>query len=458
MKWPNRSVRCDGENQSTMSGADTIFREYRASDAERSDRSAGDRLRHRQKVRESIRENIADIIAEESIIGKDRDRVIKVPLRGIKEYRFVFGDNSPGASQGDGETRPGQVVGKTGKEGPGEDRAGDRPGVDYYETDVTLEELIEIMFEDLELPNLERRALREIQSEYSSKRKGYRKVGIRIRLDKRRTAKQRVMRMLASDKRNNAQRAADQSTAGEAEELPAGDVEGALDEIALEEGTLDGESLAPSTGTALHKVRRRFPFHQDDLRYKHVEVDTREESNAAVICIMDTSGSMDTMKKYLARSFFFLLYQFISTRYRNVEIVFIAHHTEASEVTEEEFFHKGESGGTFISSGYAKALEIVAERYHPSLWNLYAFHCSDGDNFDSDNPAALKAAEELAEICNLFGYGEIKPLGSRYYESSMLNVFRRIQAPNFHTVLIERKEDIWPSFKAFLAKDRVKEQ
>ena len=139
-----------------MSG-DTIFREYRISDAERSDRSAGDRLRHRQKVRESIRENIADIIAEESIIGKNKDRVIKVPLRGIKEYRFVFGDNSPGASQGDGDSRPGQVVGKTGKDGQGkgDEQAGDRPGVDYYETDVTLEELIEIMFEDLELPNLE---------------------------------------------------------------------------------------------------------------------------------------------------------------------------------------------------------------------------------------------------------------------------------------------------------------
>ena len=130
--------------------SDTIFREYRISDAERSDRSAGDRLRHREKVRESIRENIADIIAEESIIGKDKDRVIKVPLRGIKEYRFVYGDNSPGASQGDGDSRPGQVVGKTGKDGPGkgDEHAGDRPGVDYYETDVTLEELIEIMFEE----------------------------------------------------------------------------------------------------------------------------------------------------------------------------------------------------------------------------------------------------------------------------------------------------------------------
>ncbi len=336
-----------------MSSADTIFREYRISDAERSDRSAGDRLRHRQKVRESIRENIADIIAEESIIGKDKDRVIKVPLRGIKEYRFVFGDNAPGASQGDGDSRPGQVVGKTGKDGPGkgDERAGDRPGVDYYETDVTLEELIEIMFEDLELPNLERRALREIQSDYSTQRKGYRKVGIRIRLDKRRTAKQRVMRMLASDKRNDAvARALEESKADR--ELDA-DVEGVLDESALEEGRLDEEALAASTGTAFQRVHRRFPFHQDDLRYKHVEIDTKEESNAAVICIMDTSGSMDTMKKYLARSFFFLLYQFISTRYRNVEIVFIAHHTRGQ---------RGHRGGVLPQGRIGRHLHLIRLR------------------------------------------------------------------------------------------------
>ncbi len=396
-----------------MPVVESIFREYRPSDAERSDRSAGDRLRHRQKVRELIRDNISDIIAEESIIGKDKDRIIKVPLRGIKEYRFVYGENSGGVGQGDGNSQPGQVVGKSGREGQGQgqDRAGDQAGVDYYETDVTLEELIAIMFEDLELPDMERRAMREVEAERSSKRKGYRKVGIRVRLDKRRTAKQRIVRMLASRQ---------------------------------EEPAANGE-----------KSKGRFPFHYKDLKYRHVEAEMKKESNAVVMCIMDTSGSMDTMKKYLARSFFFLLYQFITTRYRNVEIVFIGHHTEASEVTEEEFFHKGESGGTFISSGYLKALEIIQERYHPSLWNIYAFHCSDGDNFDSDNPAALRSAKELADICNLFGYGEIKPLGSRYYESSMLNVFRRLDAPNFQTVLIERKEDIWPSFKAFLAKEKA---
>jgi len=398
---------------------ESIFRPYNPSDAERSDRCAGDRARHRSKVRESIRENIADIIAEESIIGKNREKVIKVPIRGIREYRFVYGDNTPGVGQGDGTSENGQVVGKAkNQKGQGEDKAGDQPGADYYETDVTLEELIEIMFEDLELPDLERKALREIEAQRFVKRKGYRQVGIRVRLDKRRTVRERVKRKLAVGRR--------------------------MREPASESRSAFETPARP----------RRFPFHQEDLVYRYMTTDVKKESNAVVLCLMDTSGSMDTMKKYLARSFFFLLYQFICTKYRNVEIVFVAHHTEAKEVSEEEFFHKGESGGTFISSAYLKALEIIQARYYPSLWNIYAFHCSDGDNFDSDNPAALRAAKELAALSNLFGYGEIKPLGSRYYESSMLNIFRRLDADNFQTVLIERKEDIWPSFKAFLAKER----
>jgi sporulation protein YhbH len=397
-----------------------IFRPYSSSDALRSDRSAGDRQRHREKLREAIRDNIADIISEESIIGRDRDRIIKVPIRGIKEYRFVYGENQPQVGSGDGETEPGQVVGKAPKDGDGAGRAGDQPGIDYYETDVTLDELIEIMFEDLELPDMERKILREVMSDRIAKRKGYRRAGVRVHLDRRRTARARIRRMVATK---------GMSEAPAREEPPEGAPEEEQDE--------------------------RFPFRREDLTYKRLVEDTREESNAVVLCIMDTSGSMDSMKKYLARSFFFLLFQFVSTKYQNVDLVFIGHHTQAREVTEEEFFYKGESGGTLISSGYNKALEIIHDRYHPSLWNVYAFHCSDGDNFDSDNANALKAAKELCDICNLFGYGEIKPLGSHYYESSMLEMFRRLDADNFQSVLIERKEDIWPSFKAFLSRDRA---
>jgi len=402
----------DGKNpeSAACSTMETIFRPYRSSDAEHSDRSAGDRLRHREKVRQSIRENIADIIAEESIIGRDRDRIIKVPIRGIKEYRFVHGDNARGVAQGEGEVTPGDILEDNRGENE-ESKAGNQPGVDYYETDVTLDELIDIMFEDLELPDLERKKLREIEAERRSRRKGYRSVGIRVRLDKRRTVKEKLRRRLASRVKP------------------------------------DGSEF-----------RERFPFHEDDLVYRHVTTDIKKESNAVVLCMMDTSGSMDMMKKYLARSFFFLLCQFVSTKYRNVEIVFIAHHTQASEVTEEEFFSKGEAGGTLISSAYERALDIIAARYHPSLWNIYAFHCSDGDNFDADNDTALRCAQELCEVSNLFGYGEIKPHGHYAYESSMMTIFRRLTAPNFLAIRIERKEDVYPSFKRFLSKDRIPQE
>src|SRR5262249_20632809 len=197
---------------------------------------------------------------------------------------------------GNGDSESGQVVGKARSQGSGEDKAGDQPGADYYETDVTLEELIDIMFEDLELPDLERKALRQIEAFRMSKRKGYRSVGIRIRLDKRRTARERARRRLA----------------------------------AIQHREPEAGFGSPAAGAG---GSRRFPFHDDDLIYRHMITDTRKESNAVVLCLMDTSGSMDTMKKYLARSFFFLLYQFICTKYRNVEIAFIAHHTEAKEVT-----------------------------------------------------------------------------------------------------------------------------
>lgn len=416
---------------------ETVFRPHRSSDALRSDRSARDRQRHRAKLKEAIRENIADIIAEESIIGRDRDKVVKIPIRGVKEYRFVFGDNQGGVGTGEGDTEEGQVVGQRQEQGNEPGKVGDQPGVDYYETDISLEELVDIMFEDLELPDLERRILKDIMSERTAKRRGYRKAGVRVHLDRKRTAKSRVKRLLATGRIGGGE------DAGGAPATSKAPVPKADPEVTLEtdqEPPVDPE---------------RFPFIQTDLTFKKLIEDTRPESNAVVICIMDTSGSMDQMKKYLARSFFFLLYQFVRSKYERVELVFVAHHSQAKEVTEEEFFHKGESGGTMISSGYGKALEIIQDRYHPTHWNIYAFHCSDGDNFESDNRAALKAATELCDVCNLFGYGEIKPMGSHFYESSMLDLFRKLDAVNYQSVLIEGKADIWPSFRAFLARERT---
>ncbi len=389
----------------------TIFRPHQGT--QRTDRSSRDRARHREKIRDSIRENISDIIAEESIIGREKDKIIKVPIRSVKEYRFIYGENTPGVGQGKGNSKPGDVVQKGDPGQPdASGEAGNTPGIDAFETDVTLDELIQIMFEDLELPDLQRKALRRIESDKAFKRQGVRRQGIRARLDKRKTAKNRIKRMNAATRHRP--------------------------DILKD----------PETGED-----KRFPFHDEDMRYFHVTTDTKETSNAVVICVMDTSGSMGTVKKYLARSFYFLLFQFVRMKYQEVELVFIAHHTEAKEVSEDEFFHKVESGGTYISSGYAKALEVIEERYHPSLWNIYAFHCSDGDNFYSDNDKALDLAKQLCGVCNLFGYGEIKPSGSAYYSGSMMEVFSAIDLANFQALVIEKKEDLWKAFRSFMMKD-----
>ncbi len=375
-----------------------------------SDRSAKDRRRHREKIRKAIKDNIADIISEEAIIGKSGDKTIKVPIRGLKEYRFIYGSNKSGVGQGQGGSKPGDVIKKGSQPGQkGKDKAGNEPGQDIYETEITLEELIDILFEDLMLPDMEKKKLRFLIAERKQKIKGRRKKGIRPRLDKKKSAEMRIRRKKAAER---------------------------VGEIGEEED---------------------FPFHEDDLRYHHVTVVEKKESSAVVICIMDTSGSMGTMKKYLARSFYFLLYQFVRTKYKNVDLVFIAHHTEAKEVTEEEFFHKAESGGTNISSGYQKALEIIKKRYNPALWNIYAFHCSDGENFDHDNSKTLELAKKLCNVCNLFGYGEIKP--NKYYNwGSMINLFNEhIHADNFAIVKIHDKKDVYPMFKKLLKKERVKE-
>ena len=166
---------------------------------------------------------------------------------------------------------------------------------------------------------------------------------------------------------------------------------------------------------------------------------------------MDISGSMSKTKKYLARSFYFLLYHFLRGRYEHVEIVFVAHDTAAYEVNEEQFFKRGESGGTIVSSGLEKVLEIIQKRFHPSNWNVYCFQCSDGDNWDSDTPKTQLAIEQLRDICQLFGYCEINPTNesARWDErqTTLWNSYELFSEKSFKMVSIADKKDIWPAFK-----------
>jgi len=330
------------------------------------DRSASDRMRHKKKIEKAIKESIKDVIAEESIIGQNGKKKIRIPVRGIKEYRFIYGNNEDNKTVGSGGQHPlkrGQKIGDKRAEkgkGQGTGSPSDQEGDQYYDVEISLEELSEYLFADMELPDLEKKQFRFITDE-TIKRKGYRFQGIRPRLSKKETLKRKIRRQKMAEKN----------------------------------GTHDPES------------GERFPFHKDDLKYHHIKPKSKENSAAVIFFLMDVSGSMSQDRKYLARSFFFLLYQFLNHRYEKVEVVFISHSTHADRVTEDDFFKVGTFGGTIVSSALELELETIDKEYHPNSWNIYTFYCGDGENWSSDNEKCIDLFKEIKDLSQLTGYCEI---------------------------------------------------
>ncbi|HKQ09352.1 MAG TPA: sporulation protein YhbH [Blastocatellia bacterium] len=366
-----------------------------------------DQERHKERVRDAIKKNLGSIVSNEAIILSDGKRKVKVPIRSLDEYKFRFDyRKKKNVGTGDGKTQVGDVIGREGQPGPGTGSgqgAGDQPGQEYFEAEVDIDEIAKLIFEDLHLPYLEDKAKQAVQSK-TTKFTEIRRAGILANLDKRRSILENIKR-----------------TARESGEARLG------------------------------------RFKKEDLRYRTWEEQVKYESNAVVIAMMDVSGSMGDFKKYIARSFYFWMVRFLRTKYDHVEIVFISHHTEAKEVTEEQFFTQGESGGTVVSSAYRLALDIIGERFPPRDWNVYPFHFSDGDNYYSDNDEAVRLADELISTCNLFGYGEIGEEGASSYRRSsgaLLSIFkdRLKHQQRFVGVRIDDKEEVYPALKDFFGK------
>jgi len=363
-----------------------------------------DQDRHKERVREAIKKNLGSIVSNESIILSDGKRLVKVPIRSLDEYKFRFDyRKKKHVGTGDGNTKVGDVIGHETQPGAGQGQGGDQPGQEYYEAEVDIDEIARLIFEDLHLPYLEEKAKHAVPSK-TTKFTEIRRSGILSNLDKRRSILENIKRRAR-------------------------------------------ETGEPRLG----------PFKKEDLRYKTWEQQMTFESNAVVIAMMDVSGSMGEFKKYIARSFYFWMVRFLKTKYDNVNIVFISHHTEAKEVTEEQFFTQGESGGTVVSSAYRLALDVIASRFPPRDWNIYPFHFSDGDNYYSDNDEAVKLADELISTCNLFGYGEIGEEGASSYRRSsgaLLSIFKdRLKSQDrFVGVRIDDKDEVYPALKEFFGK------
>lgn len=360
-----------------------------------------DEARHREKVKEAIKKNIDKIIAEEPILTSDGKKIIKVKIQSIKEHRFIFGEEGEGS---------GQLVEGEGKEGGKStipsSGAGNTPGIDFLEeTEIKLEEIIDLMLEDLELTDFWKTL--ESESKKKFQPAGKRKSGSYVRLSKKETVKRRIARTRAEEKISK---------------------------------------MIKRTG----KPR----FLDGDKRYRHLKELPDEDTRAVVFCIMDVSGSMDDEKKYLARAFYFLLVSYLKKKkYDSVETVFICHDTEAREKDEAEFFKTGSSGGTHISSGQEKALEIMEEKYKGQNINFYVFHATDGDNFSEDNEKLVQVLQKVCKKANLVGLAEIKAFGSTFDRVIGLRHLAD-QNPHFMILEIKQKDDVGPTLKRFLSHDK----
>jgi uncharacterized sporulation protein YeaH/YhbH (DUF444 family) len=215
-------------------------------------------------------------------------------------------------------------------------------------------------------------------------------------------------------------------------------------------------------------------YQTGDLRFHGIREDTQQQSNAVVLAMMDVSGSMTTMKKYVARSLLFWLSEFLRTIYQKVEIRFIIHHSAARLVPEEEFFHTMESGGTRCASAYELANGLIDSQYPTNLWNVYAFHFSDGEDFAPEDSMS-EAKKLFSKGINMFGYGEIHVDENYRSYGNLLPSFKETfslvdsnvtsdgvsvdvasggEELPFLGVVIQDRKQIWPALREFLKKDR----
>jgi hypothetical protein len=329
-------------------------------------RGARDWLRHNEKIREAVRSQLPQIVSGADVIN-DGARTVRVPVRMLEHYRFRLLSTGDAQGVGQGNVKPGDVLGQSNPSGgSGQKGAGgkDHGGIELM-LEFKVDDIVDWLWDDLKLPNLKPRAGATEEAEW--KREGWDRRGARSRLDRRRSLRESVKR----------------------------------------------RALDASSPT----------FTDEDLRYRQLAKRRQPSLRAAVFFLLDVSGSMSDRDRQLAKTFFFWVAAGLKREYKALDIVFVAHTTDAWEFSEPDFFKVTGSGGTVASVGLNKVHEIMEQRFDPSVCNVYLFYASDGDNASDDRAAAASALDEIAQAARYAGYVEIST-GVRSSLSEISSLFQ----------------------------------
>ena len=404
-------------------------------------KSTVNRQRFLRRYKKQIKKAISEQISERSITNIDGGESVSIPTRDISEptFRNDKGGVREGVYPGNKEFAQGDKIKRPLNQGQEKGRrASDTgEGEDEFAFEISKDEYLDMLFDDLELPNLKKNQLRKM-TKSKTVRAGFTSDGVPTNINIVRSLRSALSRRVAM---------------GAEPRRVLHELEAELQALEQEVGGDETKRLALQEEIEVLRGRiRRIPFIDTfDLRFNNFVQRPEPTSQAVMFCLMDVSGSMDQETKDIAKRFYILLYLFLTRSYRDVDVVYIRHHTQAKEVDEEEFFYSRETGGTIVSSALELTRDIIAQRYPPTDWNIYAAQASDGDNWNDDSPVCEQIlAKQLLPQLRYYAYVEI----TKRDHQGLWDHYSRLLGSNDNFAMqhIREYEDIYPVFREFFRK------
>jgi len=406
-------------------------------------KSTVNRQRFLRRYKNQIKKSVSEAINQRGVTDINSGESIIIPKRDLSEPTFHQGDGGikdrvhPGNDQfssGDRIPRPPKQQGQGSGQGDASDSG---EGEDDFTFSISKEEYLNLLFEDLELPNLEKNQLDKL-IEYKTVRSGFCAEGVASNIDIVKSLQGSIARRIAM-------------TSSKRKQLKA--LENALLALANDKhDNIQKKRDLVSEIEALKGKIAKVPFIDTfDLRFRNYAKQAVPTSKAVMFCLMDVSGSMDQATKEMAKRFYILLYLFLSRTYKNIDVVYIRHHTQAKEVNEHDFFYSQETGGTIASSALELMNDIINERYNDSQWNIYGAQASDGDNWADDSPRCQTLLEQqILPKSRYFSYIEI----TQRAHQTLWKHYQQVEDShaNFAMQHIKSVADIYPVFRELFKK------
>jgi len=407
-------------------------------------KSTVNRQRFLRRYKNQIKKSVSEAINKRGVTDIDSGENIVIPKKDLSEPTFHQGDGGikDRVHPGNDQFSPGDQIPRQPKkqgQGAGEGDASDSgEGEDEFTFSISKEEYLNLLFEDLELPNLEKNQLDKL-IEYKNVRSGFCAEGIASNIDIVKSLQGSIARRIAM-------------TASKRKQLQT------LEEelSALNNDKYDNIQQKRHLMAEIDAIKAKIakiPFIDTfDLRFRNYAKQAVPTSKAVMFCLMDVSGSMDQATKEMAKRFYILLYLFLSRTYENIDVVYIRHHTQAKEVDEHEFFYSQETGGTIASSALELMNDIISERYNDNQWNIYGAQASDGDNWADDSPRCKAILEQsILPRSRYFSYIEI----TQRAHQTLWKHYQQVEESNTNFAMqhIKSVADIYPVFRELFKKN-----